>query len=288
MKKIIFVTTVVLLIAMMITPAVFGAGERGKALIVYGYVEDAIGPGDLAIGARFESLGFAADYIAAPDSDENSWNGYDVVFIGESVTSADVATKMTLADTLVIVGEPGLWDETLMGNYDTVYDSEAYTGSYKIVNDLIGCGLTTFKGFTTDDVMPGFLLDCAEGIQIIAENENGSPAVTMIAPGGKMMDGSSAVNYRFSVFCRRQDSANFSDDSWKLFDAIIDFVYPIPVVEEVAAPSEAEQPAAAPAAETATPAAITVSSPQTADMTVIMSLAALVSAMGIVTFKKRK
>ena len=287
MKKFIFAATIVLLIAMMITPAVFGAGERGKALIIYGYVEDAIGEGDKAIGAKFESFGFATDYIAAPDSDENSWKGYDIVFIGESVTSADVATKMTLADTLVIVGEPGLWDETLMGNYDTVYDSEAYTGSYKVINDFIGCGLTSFKGFTVDDVMPGFLLDYAEGVQIIAENEKGSPAVTMIAPGGKLTDGSSAVNYRFSIFCRRQDSVNFTDDSWKVLESIIDFVYPLPVVEEVAAPVAAmESPA--PASEAAAPVAVVVSAPQTADMTVIMSLAAIVSAMGIVTFKKRK
>jgi|GEM_PF-4292444 hypothetical protein len=287
MKKIIFTFTAILLIAMMIAPAAFAAGERGKALIIYGYVDDAIGEGDKAIGARFESLGYAADYVAAPDSDENSWKGYDIVFIGESVTSADVATKLTMADALVIVGEPGLYDEMQIGNYDTLYDSESYTGSYKVVNDLIGCGLTTFKGFTTDDVIPGFLLDYAEGVQIIAENENGSPAVTMVAPGGKLLDGSSAANYRFSIFCRRQDSLNFSDDAWKLFDAIIDFVYPIPVIEEVAVPAAEESPAPV-AAETVAPAAVAVSAPQTADMTVITALMALISAAGVVTLKKRK
>ena len=285
MKKITFIIISVLLIAMMISPAANAAGERGKALIVYGFVDDAIGSGDQAIGARLEQLGYKTDYIAAPDSDDNSWKGYDIIFIGESVTSADVGTKMTLADTLVIIGEPGLYDEMQMGNYDNLYDSEAYTGSYKIVNDLIGCGLTTFKGFTTDDVQPGFLLDYAEGVQIIAQNDNGSPAVTMIAPGGKLLDGSSAANYRFTIFCRRQDSANFSDDAWKIFDSIIEFVYPLPVIEEVAAvPDDAPADTAAPAPVAAAP----VIAPQTADMTVITALVSILSAAGVVTFKKRK
>jgi len=285
MKKITFIIVSVLLIAMMVSPAVYAVGDTGKALIIYGYFEEAVGPGDLAVGARLESLGYAVTYIAAPDSDDNSWKGYDIVFIGESITSADVSTKMTLAETLVIVGEPGIWDEMQMGNYDTLYDSEAYTGSYKVINDLIGCGLTSFKGFTTDDVQPGFLLEYADGIQVIAENDAGAAAVTMVVPGGKLMDGSSAVDYRFSIFCRRQDSANFSDDAWKMFDAIVEFVYPPPVIEEVAVeadvPAEAEAPA---------PVVVVapVTSPQTADMTVLMALASIISAAGVITFKKRK
>lgn len=38
--------------------------------------------------------------------------------------SADVETKFTAADCVVIVSEPGNYDELLIGNYDSQYDTE--------------------------------------------------------------------------------------------------------------------------------------------------------------------
>ena len=52
------------------------------------------------------------------------WVGYEIIFIGESVMSADVETKFTAADCVVIVSEPGNYDELLIGNYDSQYDTE--------------------------------------------------------------------------------------------------------------------------------------------------------------------
>ena len=284
MKKTLFVIVAVVLMVMMFSPAVTAAGERGKALVVHGqFSEDQpIGDGDRTLGVHLEAMGFAVSYILAPDATEDSWKGYDLIYIGESVTSADVSTKFQLADTFVICSEPGLFDEMLMGNYDTVYDSEPYTGNYIVVNDIINCGLKTFKGFTTDDVVPGFLLDYAPGVKIIVENENKSPAVSIAEKGAELIDGSKAINARAQFFCRRQDQVSFTADTWKVFDALINYIIPLPVTEEVVV-------ADASAVDTASAPAVITSSPQTADMTIVMSLAVVLSALsGIGIYKKRK
>lgn len=265
------------------TPSVFAAGDRGKALIVYGqYTEDEIlGPGDIAIGKHLESLGFDVAYILAPESDENSWKGNDLVFIGESVMSAEVALKFQLAESFVICSEPGLFDEMLIGNYDTQYDSEPYLGTYSVVNDIINCGLKTFKGFTNDDVIPGFLLDLAPGLVVIVENENKSPAVSFLGKGLECTDGSKAFGNRAQFFCRRQDAVSFSAETWAVFDALVDYVLPLAIIEEEISLEQTETGAIN--------EATVIKSPQTADTSIIISLAALSSVLiGIATYKKRK
>lgn len=282
MKRILVFFTAIILIVLMVIP--MNAADRGKALIVHGNDGDML-EGDQAVADHLTSYGFTVDAAFAPNTDESSWQGYDLVFIGESVTSADVATKFTLADCLVIIGEPGLMDEMLVGEYDSQYDSTNIysTGGYNVVNDIIGCGLKKFEGFTSEDVIPGFLLTWADDAKIIVQNDNGSPAITLFEPGCKLVDGSSAVNYRMQCFFRRQDAAVATADTWLVWEKVIDYVFPVPVIEEAveAAPDEA-------APETAAAAAVSVSAAQTMDMSIAALALAAISSAGIIISKRRK
>lgn len=239
MKRILTVIMTILLItALALT--LFAAPDRGKVLVVHGG-KDSVGNGDKAIGERLKGLGFGTvDYIYAKDTDESSYKDYSVVFIGESVSSADVGTKFTKATCFVICGEPGLWDELLIGNYDSAYDTAPYSGKYIVKNDIVKSGLSKFDGFTKD-ATPGFLKEWADGVQIIAENEKGAPAVTYAAKGAKMFDGSTAVGARATFFCRGQSAADFSSDSWKMFDALVNYAVPAPKEKtESVSPSTAD------------------------------------------------
>ena len=213
------------------------AAPRGKALIVHGGA-DGLGAGDKAVADRLTALGFTVDAIYAKNSTETSDDGYDLLYVPESVSSADVGTKFTDTKAAVIIGEPGLMDEFLVGQYDNTYDSNAYKGTYKVVNDVFKSGVTgSFKGFTTDDVIPGFLKEYCKGATVIAENEKGSPAVTLVKPGAELTDGSKANGYRIQWFFRRQDSANASAETWKLFDAAVNYMFP---VKAAASPTTAD------------------------------------------------
>ena len=76
---------------------------------------------------------------------------------------------------------------------------------------------------------------------IIAENEKGAPAVTYAAKGAKMFDGSTAVGARATFFCRGQSAADFSSESWKMFDALVNYAVPAPTVKtESVSPSTAD------------------------------------------------
>lgn len=219
--------SLVLCTAILLLPLT-AAAPRGKALIVHGGA-DGLGAGDKAVADRLESLGFTVDDVYAKNSTADSDEGYDLLYVPESVTSADVATKFTDTKAAVIIGEPGLMDEFLVGQYDTTYDTNAYKGTYKIVNDTFSSGIKApFKGFTTDDVVPGFLKERCKGSIVIAENENGAPAVTLVKPGAELTDGSKANGYRIQWFFRRQDSANASAETWQLFDAAINYMFPKP------------------------------------------------------------
>lgn len=205
----------------------FAAADRGKALIVHGG-SDSVGAGDKAVGERLKGLGFSTvDYAYAKNTTENSAEGYSLVFIGESVMSADVDKKFTNATCFVICGEPGLWDELLIGNYDSQYDTKPYKGKYIVKNDIVKSGLKQFDGFTKD-ATPGFLKEWKDGVQVIVENENGAPAVTYAPKGAKMFDGSSAAGARATIFCREQSAADFTADSWKMFDALVNLAVPEP------------------------------------------------------------
>lgn len=280
MKKYLLVTVVVFLTVIMMAPSIY-AESRGTALIVHG-TTDGILEGDQTVADNLTAYGFDVDFILAADCDENTWKGYDIIFIGESVISTDIGTKFTAADCIVIVSEPGNYDEMLLGNYDTQYDTaNIYSkGKYNVVNDIISCGLTSFEGFDSEDVVPGFLLEWGEGGVVIVENDNGSPAVTLFAPGSKLFDGSSAVNYRIQWFFRRQDAAVASSDAWKVFESVINYVMPIAVVKDTAVvtnPVTNDQTASSPIAA------------QTADMSIVAWLfAAIATSAGIFAVKKRK
>ena len=249
MKKLIIALLAVLLIVMAAAPASFAA-ERGKVLVVHGGA-DAVGEGDKAIGDKIASMpGFTqVDYIHAPKTDENSWKGYSLVFIGESVSSADVNTKFTKAECYIICSEPGLWDELLFGAYDSAYDSDSFNGTYKAKNDILKTGITSFKGFTKDET-PGFLKEWSDGVTVIFENEKGAPAVTLVEKGGKLIDGSASTGPRSTFFNRGQSAANFTDESWKIFTALIDYVLPLPVETTTAAAKAAVAAKPAAAAQT--------------------------------------
>ncbi|MBQ2707447.1 MAG: hypothetical protein IJF67_04220 [Clostridia bacterium] len=261
MKKITLRTLLTLaLCAVILLLPLTAAAPRGKVLIVHGGA-DGLGAGDKAVADRLTSLGFTVDAIYAKNSTADSDNGYDLLYVLESVTSADVSTKFTDTKAAVIIGEPGLMDEFLVGQYDSTYDSNAYKGTYKVVNDVFGSGIKdAFKGFTTDDVIPGFLKERCKGSIVIAENEKGAPAVTLVKPGAELTDGSKANGYRVQWFFRRQDSANASAETWKLFDAAINYMFP--------------KPAAA--------------SPTTVDPTLGLLLAAALGAGTFLASKKRR
>lgn len=283
-RVVIIALTVMLCVLPLASISTFAA-DRGKSLIVYG--GDSIGDGDKMVGDRLGTLGYPADYAFAPDTDESSWNGYDIVYIGESVSSADVGTKFTLAESLVIISEPGLMDEMQVGAYDPAYDSDAYTGNYIIKNDICASGLSTFKGFTSDDVVPGFLLEWADGAVIVCENEKGSPAVTYFAKGITLVDGSTAVGPRIQWFFRGQFAAVATDETWQLWDAMINYVFPLPVVEEIVEETPAESASADGSSGEAPAAAVTATAPQTGDILMVSGALAIVSA-GLALFIAQK
>ena len=43
-----------------------------------------------------------------------------------------------------------------------------------------------------------------------------------------MFDGSSAAGARATIFCREQSAADFTADSWKMFDALVNLAVPEP------------------------------------------------------------
>ncbi len=281
MKKI-NIVMMIMLFSILLTQAVY-AESRGNALIVHGTAEGIL-EGDQAVADQLTSYGFDVDAMLAVDCDENTWENYKIVFIGESVTSADVGTKFTAADCVVIVSEPGNYDELLLGNYDTQYDVDnVYSkGKYLVVNDVTGTGLTSFEGFSGEEVAPGFLLEWGKGGIVVVENELGSPAVTIFAPNAELFDGSAAINYRIQWFFRGQGAALATADTWKVFKSVVDYVLPLPVEE-----TESETVSVP---ETGTEQAVIPEiSAQTADLgfTALFAAAAAASA-GLFTLKRRR
>ncbi len=277
MKKAFLALLTVILVLSLLPLTVFAA--RNAALVVYGGTDGKPGAGDTAVGDRLKGLGFAkVDYMFAPKTTDTTWKSYDIVFIGESVTAADVGTKFQKAECYVICGEPGLWDELLIGNYDTTYDSNAYKGKYIVKSDIISSGLKSFDGFSKD-ATPGFLKEWGKGVTVIVENEKGAPAVTYAAKGAEMFDGSKAAGPRSTIFCRGQSAADFTADTWKVFDALVNYVLPLPKAT-TAATTKAAATTAAKAAATA--------SAKTADASVVIAAAVFASLAAAVVICKKK
>jgi hypothetical protein len=89
-------------------------------------------PGDAAVKARLEGLGFTVAVKDAPSSATADATGKALVVISESVTAIDVSTKFRDVAVPVIVMEAGLYDEMQMTGTTLGTDYDNATGQTQL------------------------------------------------------------------------------------------------------------------------------------------------------------
>lgn len=283
MKKVFFAFFIVLLIAMIVSPAI-SAVDRGKALVVYGGADGDPGAGDQAIGDRLKTLGFTVDFIFAPNTTEAMGKEYILIYLCESITSSDVNTKFTKDECVIITAEAGLYDELQIGDHPQVGDTTAYISRFNVVNDPMKSGLTSFSAFkdTIAETAAFFMSTWTKSVVVLVENDSKAPAVFIVPKGGELLDGTKSAGIRCGWIGVAQTVTEYTDEAWKLFDALVNYTLPVPVE------TTTETTTAEPAATTSKPAVTTAA--QTADLGLVAWIiaAGAVASTGLLALRKRK
>ncbi|HIZ55873.1 MAG TPA: hypothetical protein H9671_06675 [Firmicutes bacterium] len=267
------------------------SAAEGTVLFVYGGTS--VGEGDAAMQKHLEDMGFTVEMVEASASSTDMANGKAMVYVGESVAADAVGTKFSSVDVPVMMGEPGLFDEMLMGDYN---QTEGYEGTHTVVkaDHPAAGGLSgEYKAFSTT-AAPGWIYNYADTAEIIVEDQEGNAAVCLYDEGVAMIDGSTAPARRASFYIRGQDAANATAETWQVFDGVVNWLTGSTdeaPVESSEAPAESST---APAESSETPAtsqaesSAATSSPNTGDAGIATVLAVCgLSAAALVVLAKK-
>ena len=241
MKK--FIAAIFILVFIISLSISASAQPRGDVLFIYGYYEEtSIGPGDLAVKARFEKLGFTVTMVAGPDCTTEMGTGKALIYAGESITSTDVADKYKDITVSAIMGEPGVFDDMLYGNFTQTDGSEGIFTVAAPDNEVVkAAGVTGDFDPFTEIASPGFLTEYTVDAQILVQDDLAQAAIGLYETGAKMLNDFIAPARRATFYIRGQDAVSATEDTWKLFDAVVNWSSPAPIIVEPEI-SEAENP----------------------------------------------
>jgi hypothetical protein len=261
MKKIILYTvTLLMIISAAVLPA-FAAEDRGSAVVVYQPVDGAMGDGDRMMIDHLESLGFTVRAVIDSECVTADADGAALLVLLESVSSANVKEKFAAIQAPILCFEMAAWEDLGMGSQTGATGDvfpAVFGGNSEIENALSSKSFDLFTEAAT--MVPMDPSTVSPDALLIGENEEGNTLIAAYEKGAALIDGSAATSRRASGFVFGQTATIFTPQTWELRTAVINWLSPLPVVEDTTAePETAELPAEkAPVAQTSDIIAVTL------------------------------
>lgn len=291
MKKLLFLAAIILAMLMPLTVLpVSGAAARGEALLIWG--GDALNDGDVYIKNELEKLGFTVTAVLDTDSTSEMANGKALIYICESIMSANVLDKFKNSPIPVIACEAGVYDDMLMTAVDGLFNEPVPDGAQvQILDHTITAGLS--KEFDPYDEPSGkswmLGIPAGDGKVIAVNSDDTTKAIVFVFDAGAaMLDGFKAPAKRAGFYYQGANASTASSDANKLWINLVNWMVPEPVPETTVAVTSAPEitPTEAPAPDnTADNAAV---NPVTGDISLVLLIAAAAAACTSYVAGKRK
>lgn len=285
------------LAAMFLTAMIFmaslpvsGMTARGEVLLVWG--GDAINDGDAFIISELEKMGFSVTTVLDTDSTSEMADGKALVYICESIMSANVLDKFTKTPVPVIACEAGVYDDMLMTPADGLFNEGVPEGAMvQIFDHEITAGIP--KEFEPYDEPSGksWMLGMPEGdVRIIAASSaDTTRAVVFVYDSGAVMaDGFKAPAKRAGFYFQGAYASTASADAKKLWTNLISWLAPEPVPETTAEVVTVPDTDAAESPDAETVADNVTQSPATGDFSLFVLIIAAAAAYLIHSLKPGK
>lgn len=273
--------------AMVLTAMIFmaslpvtGSTARGEVLLVWG--GDAINEGDAFIISELEKLGFSVTTVLDTDSTSVMADGKALVYICESIMSANVLDKFTNSPVPVVACEAGVYDDMLMTPADGLFNEGVPEGAMvQIFDHEITAGIP--KEFEPYDEPSGksWMLGIPEGdVRIIAASsaDTTRAVVFIYDSGANMADGFKAPAKRAGFYFQGAYASTASADAKKLWTNLINWMSPEPVPETTAEVVIVPDTVTAGSPDTEIIADSVTQSPATGDISLFMMIAAAAAA----------
>lgn len=174
---------------------------------------------DYPISQRLQMLGYTVLPVAATLLTSTNALGKTVVVVSESVSSGDVANKLTDVPVPVVTWEPALWDDLGMSAAAGTGTPNLDTLDLVLPNHPLAAGKAgPVTVFTTPQNL-GIAADVSDAATVVGRS-NGSPALFAYERGA-MMPGLAAPARRVGFFIGGGAGDDLSADGYALFDAAV-------------------------------------------------------------------
>ncbi|HEV2761514.1 MAG TPA: hypothetical protein VGV38_00870, partial [Pyrinomonadaceae bacterium] len=205
--------------------AVNWAGQPRTALLVAGSGTTPLNADDEAVKARLTSLGYkvlvkASDALATADA-----SGKSLVYVSETVQSANVNTKLRDVNVPVVVSEAALFDD--MGMTGTVigtdFDNASGQTQLRMLSGShpLGANFTGNVAVTTAAAVFAWGKPSASAARVAGLVVNEEMVTIYGYERGASMVSATAPSRRVGYYFGAGVAANLNDDGWELFDAAV-------------------------------------------------------------------
>lgn len=287
MKKLLVFLSLALCLLLALPLVSNAAPDRGTAVFIYKPVDGATGEGDQAFMNFLVSAGFTVKGVPDEECTTANADGAALLAIGESVSSANVKEKFASVAAPIYCAEMAAWEDMGFGAQLASYDGDTYSvklsGSHAIIAATAN---KNFDLFTEPQTTVCFDVSTAgAGGVVLASKDAENAYFIAYDKGSAMINGMTASSRRIASCIYGQTAAYLTRDAWAFIGAMIDWLSPPPVVEEVAVETAAAETAGtAEPAQPAAPAAVPTA-PQTSDVSPF-AVFAIVAGLGLVVLAR--
>jgi hypothetical protein len=207
-------------------------GQPRTALVVVGAIP--LSAGDQALVNRLSNnLGFTVNTVLAAQMTTASATGYALVAVSETVSSADVGTKLTTLTSPILNGEPAIQDELGMTGaaFGTQQGTDATQTTLVITNAAspLAAGLSGTVSIASSPSPFAWGQPAAQAT-VISQASSGAnkSSVYTYATGATMFSGT-AAGPRAMFPATGAAAAALNANGWALFDALAKWLVPSPL-----------------------------------------------------------
>lgn len=193
------------------------------ALVVAGSAT--LGPGDAAVRARLQSLGYHAVVRTAAEAIQGDAAGKSVVLLSSTVNSSAVNTKFRAVVNPLLSWEPNLCDDLGMTGPTSGTHYGTLAGQSQVViaspSHPLAAGLTGTVGVTSVGTTFVWGVPAASAVQVARPLSNGGRSLIFGYERGAVMNGLAAPGRRVGFFLGDAAAGSLTTPGWALFDAAV-------------------------------------------------------------------
>jgi hypothetical protein len=200
---------------------------RPQALLVVGSTP--LVPGDAAVKARLEGLGFAVPVKRSADTTPSDGEGNALIVVSESSNSADINSDYRHTSTPVVTLEPAINDElgTTGPAWSVDYGVDVLPEAANVLitspSHPLAAGLREVVRATTTAATINWGRPNASAVRAAVLASDPSKATVFGYAAGSPLFGLTAPAARVSFFAHQATPLALSDEGWALFDASVRF-----------------------------------------------------------------